>query len=75
MSFLKNNDTYYIVHREIPIHNFTSKSGVMNMEMVKLWRDYLIKVDHVLRTETSFIFVETIQDAQVLEELVEETHN
>ena len=75
MSFLKNNDTYYIVHREIPIHNFTSKSGIMNMEMVKLWRDYLIKVDHVLRTETSFIFVETIQDAQVLEELVEETYN
>ena len=55
MGFLKNNDIYYIVHREIPIHNFTSKSGVMNMEMVKLWRDYLIKVDHVLRTETSFI--------------------
>ena len=75
MDFLKNNDTYYIVHREIPIHNFTSKSGVMDMEMVKLWRDYLIKVDHVLRTETSFIFVETIKDAQVLEEVEEKIYN
>jgi hypothetical protein len=32
-------------------------------------------VDHVLRTEKSFIFVETIQDAKVLEEVVEETYN
>ena len=75
MDFLKNNDDYYIVHRKIPIHNFVSKSGVMNMEMVKLWRDYLIKVDHVLRTETSFIFVETIQDAHVLEKMEEEKYN
>ena len=75
MNFFKNNDTYYITHREIPIHNFVSKSGVMDMEMVKLWRDYLIKVDHVLRTETSFLFVETIQDAYVLEEMEKETYN
>ena len=42
---------------------------------VKLWRDYLIKVDHVLRTETSFIFVETSQDAHVLEKMEEEKYN
>ena len=75
MKFYKNNDTYYIVHRTIPIHNFASKSGVLNMEFVKLWRDYLLKVDHVLRTETDFMFVETVQDAQVLEEVEKETHS
>ena len=75
MKLYKNNDTYYIIHRTIPIHNFASKSGVLSMEFVKLWRDYLLKVDHVLRTETDFMFVETVQDAQVLEEMEKETHN
>jgi hypothetical protein len=37
-----------------------------------------LQVDHVLRNETHFLFVETIQDAEIIEdhqELVEEAHS
>jgi hypothetical protein len=40
--------------------------------------DGLPKVDHVLRNETHFLFVETIQDAEIIEdyqEVVEEAHS
>ena len=39
---------------------------------------WLPKVDHVLRNETHFMFVETIQDAEIIEEtqnMVEEAHS
>jgi hypothetical protein len=37
------------------------------MEMVKECRDVLLNVDHVLRNETHFMFVETIQEAEIIE--------
>lgn len=58
-----HNDIAYLVHRHIAISVFTNKEGVLNMEDVKLWRDYLHGVDHVLRTDSHFLFVETIQEA------------
>jgi hypothetical protein len=48
------------------------------LEGVKLWRDGLSFVDHVLRTDSHFLFVETIQDAEIIEEnqeMVEEAHS
>ena len=78
MSFYKHNDKYYIIHRDIPLHNFTNKEGVVNLELVKMCRDYFIHVDHVLRNETHFLFAETIQDAEIIEEtqdVVEEAHS
>ena len=46
--------------------DFADKNGVLNMDYVKMWRDYLFKVDHVLRNETHFLFVETIEDAELV---------
>jgi hypothetical protein len=57
---------------------FTDKDGIVDLEGVKIWRDGLERVDHVLRNETHFLFVETIQDAEIIEddqEVVEEAHS
>ena len=54
MSFYRHNDKLYIIHRDIPIHNFTNKEGIINLELVKDCRDYFFRVDHVLRNETHF---------------------
>lgn len=64
----KHNDKWYIIHRDISISLFTNKEGVIDLEGVKEWRDYLPNVDHVLRNETHFLFVETIQEAEIIEE-------
>jgi hypothetical protein len=45
------------------------------LDLVKEGRDSIFKVDHVLRNETHFLFAETIQDAEIIEEMVEETHS
>ena len=68
----KHNDTWYIIHRDIPISLFSNKEGIINLEAVKEWRDYLSNVDHVLRTESHFLFAETIQEAEIIEEDVRE---
>ena len=44
------------------------------MEWVKMWRDHIHNVDHVLKTDTHFLFTETIQDAEIIDELVEKTY-
>jgi hypothetical protein len=69
----KHNDKWYIIHRDIPISLFANKEGIINLEAVKEWRDYLTNVDHVLRTESHFLFAETIQEAEIInEEILEE---
>jgi hypothetical protein len=64
----KHNDNYYIIHKQIKINSFSDENGVLNMEMVKECRNILPHVDHVLRNETHFMFVETIKDAEIIEE-------
>jgi hypothetical protein len=64
----KHNDNYYIIHKQIKINSFSDENGVLNMELVKEYRDFLLNVDHVLRNETHFMFVETIKDAEIIEE-------
>lgn len=66
--FYRHGDTCYFVHRDILISHFSDKNGILDMEKVKLWRDWLNGVDHVLRTDSHFLFVETIQEAEVIEE-------
>jgi hypothetical protein len=63
----RHNDQYYIIHKQIKIADFSDKNGVLNMEMVKECRDVLPNVDHVLRNESHFMFVETIQEAEIIE--------
>jgi len=64
------NDNAYVVKREVPTHNFAKDSqNGLNMELVQ---DYMrwVGCDHVLRTQTHFLFCETIPDAEIIEEVV-----
>ena len=64
----------YLIHRSVPISTFIDKEGNINMEWVKMWRDHIHNVNHVLKTDTHFLFTETIQDAEIIDELVEKTY-
>lgn len=59
----QHNDAKYIILDQRPIHVFAkTMDDEPNMEMVQVymkWRG----ADHVLRTQTHFLFCETIQDA------------
>ena len=63
----KHGDNFYVIHRIIPIHNFVKKDGEINMDLLKQWRDYIPKVDHVMRDERYFLFGETIEDVEDIE--------
>jgi len=67
--YLKHlNGNTYIVKREVATHNFSIKGqDRLNMKLVE---DYMkwIGCDHVLRTQTHFLFCETIQDAEIIED-------
>ena len=65
------NDRYYVIHRVMPLHIFKSKDGVIKTEWMKAWKDHIIGVDHVMKTDTHVIFAETVQDAEIIEETVE----
>ena len=64
----KHNDTYYKILREIPSHNFMDKKGVVQMELLKAWRDW-IGADHVLRVQNSYLMCETVPEID-FEEIV-----
>jgi hypothetical protein len=64
-----HNDTWYIIHHALSISKFTNKNGTLNMDIVKEFRDYYNNVDHVLKTDSHFLFVETIQEAEIIEDL------
>tara|TARA_Y100000592_G_scaffold53033_1_gene83739 strand:- start:487 stop:711 length:225 start_codon:yes stop_codon:yes gene_type:complete len=60
------NDRGYLVKRTIPVNRFEVKgSNRLNMELCQAFRDYL-GCDHVLRTQTEFLFCETIEDAEII---------
>ena len=67
--YLKNvNDMAYIVKREISITRFEQKNtNQLNMELAKAYRDWL-NCDHVLRTQTHFLFCQTIEEAVIIED-------
>lgn len=64
----KHNDTYYKILRTMPSHNFMDKKGVIQMELLKAWRDWL-GGDHVLRVQNNYLICETIPDID-FEEIV-----
>ena len=60
------NDRGFVVKREMPVHRFEVKgSNKLNMELCQAYRDYS-GCDHVLRTQTHFLFCETIEDAELV---------
>ena len=64
------NDKGYVVKAEVAIDKFSVKeSNHLNMELVQAYRDW-VGCDHVLRSQTHFLFCETIDDAVIIEENV-----
>ena len=55
----------YLVKRRVAEHNFTFNNQ-LELKAVEM---YMKKIgcDHVLRDQTHFIFVETVQEAQIVE--------
>tara|TARA_R100001460_G_C3514610_1_gene171855 strand:- start:385 stop:615 length:231 start_codon:yes stop_codon:yes gene_type:complete len=61
------NDKGYVVKRTLPVNRFNIKgTNQINMELCQAFRDY-VGCDHVLRTQTHFMFCETIKDAEVID--------
>ena len=67
-SIYKHGDAAYIILKQKPISHFANKLGELpNMDYVKIYMEW-VQADHVLRSETHFMFCETIQDAQIIED-------
>lgn len=64
-----HNGQPYKILKILKTHHVSPK-GVLNMELLKEWRDY-IGADHVLQKNDEFWLCETIQDAEVVEEFLE----
>ncbi len=69
MNLYKNNGQDYDLRRSEPIHNFVDSSGNLDKEKIKYWVSGIMHVDHVLRTQTHILFVQTIEEATVVEEI------
>ena len=61
------NNRGYVVKRTVHVSNFKVKgSNKLDMELCQAFRDWM-GCDHVLRTQTHFLFCETIEDAEVID--------
>ena len=69
MNLYKNNGQDYDLRRSEPIHNFVDSSVNLDKEKIKYWVSGIMHVDHVLRTQTHILFVQTIEEATVVEEI------
>jgi len=69
LNLYKNNGQDYDLRRSEPIHNFVDSSGNLDKEKIKYWVSGIMHVDHVLRTQTHILFVQTIEEATVIEEI------
>jgi len=66
----KHNDILYIIRKKAPISSFIDKQGKLHLEFVKGMQNHF-GADHTLRTESHFLFVETIEEIE-FEELCQE---
>ncbi len=65
------NDNVYIILRTIPVSNFYKKEE-LNREFLNGWKEYL-GADHVLKTDTHFLFCETVPEPEwneVIDEII-----
>ena len=61
------NDQAYVVKQEVRVGRFEIKgSNRLNMELVQAYRDWM-GCDHVLRSQTHFMFCETIEEAELVD--------
>ena len=65
------NDSAYVVKQEVSVGTFSVKgSNKLNMELVQAYRDWK-GCDHVLRSQTHFMFCETIEEAVIAKEVTD----
>ena len=64
---LISGDSAYVILRTMPIHKFGKEEP--DLEKVKIFRDW-VKADHVMKSATDFIFCETIKEAEIIEEII-----
>jgi len=69
LNLYKNNGQDYDLRRSEPIHNFVDQHGNLDKEKIKYWVSGIMHVDHVLRTKTHILFVQTIEEATIVEEI------
>jgi hypothetical protein len=63
------NDIAYRVKKDIIVNKFLIKgTDKLNMDLVQAYRDWL-GCDHILRTQTHFMFCQTIQEVEIIEYL------
>ena len=62
---LKYNGNLYKQIRQMPIHQFTRKDGSIMGEKYNAWKEWL-SADHVFKTQTHFVFCETVKDAEIV---------
>ena len=62
----KHNDKLYVILRVMKTHQVTGNNGIINMELLKAWRDYE-GADHVLRDGDTYLLCETVEEAQIIE--------
>ena len=61
------NDQAYVVKQEVNVSRFEIKgSNKLNMDLVQAYRDWM-GCDHVLRSQTHFMFCETIKEAELVD--------
>lgn len=64
-SVYRHGDSAYVVLEQQPISHFAPRLNEQpNMEYVQMYMQWR-GADHVLRTDTHFMFCETIQDAEI----------
>ena len=60
------NDIAYRVKKDIVVDKFLIKgTNKLNMDLVQAYRDWL-GCDHLLRTQSHFMFCQTIQEAEII---------
>jgi len=60
------NNQAYVVKKEVNVNAFSIKGkNKLNMNLVQAYRDWM-GCNHVLRTQTHFLFCETIKDAEIV---------
>jgi histidinol phosphatase-like PHP family hydrolase len=62
-SLFFHNDNVYVVLRALSLSYVLSKDNEPNMELLKLWKEYL-GVDHVLKTASHYLICETVQEPE-----------
>jgi hypothetical protein len=64
-SVYRHSDAAYVVLEQQPISHFANRLNEQpNMEYVQMYMQWR-GADHVLRSDTHFMFCETIQDAEI----------